>query len=130
MKVRSLLLIFSILLTSSIFGQTAKEAKTGIYGDITTGKETPELKLEFGQSLSVSPNPLPRINPILTISAVNVDVYSYIIVSATGQIVELENLSGKPDGSIIDLTGAVNCGSYIIRFDTNAGYITRKFLVI
>jgi len=130
MKVSSLSMIFSIFLTLSANGQTAKEAKTGIYGEILTGNETPEFKLEFGQTISVSPNPLPRINPILTISAVNVDIYSYIIVSPTGQIVELENLSGKPDGSIIDLTGAVNCGTYIIRFDTGAGFITRKFLVI
>ena len=130
MKLRSLIMIFSLSLAITVNGQSAKESKTGIYGDVTTSNETPEFKLAFDQSLSVSPNPLPRINPILTISAVNVDVYSYIIVSTTGQIVELENLIGKPDGSILDLKGAVNCGSYIIRFDTNAGYITRKFLVI
>ncbi len=130
MKLRSLLMIFSILLTLSVNGQTVKEGKNGLYDDINAGNDIPEYKLGFGQSLSVSPNPLPRINPILTISAVNVDIYSYIIVSPAGQIVELENLSGKPDGSIIDLTGAVNCGTYIIRFDTDAGYVTRKFLVI
>ena len=130
MKLRSLLMIFSILLTFSVSGQIAKASKSGICGAISAGNDAPELKLAFGQTISVSPNPLQRLNPILTISAVNIEVYGYIIVNGTGQIVELENLSGKPDGSIINLTGAVNCGTYIIRFDTDAGYITRKFMVI
>jgi hypothetical protein len=75
-----------------------KASKSGICGAINTGNEAPELKLAFDQTISVSPNPLQRLNPILTISAVNIEVYGYIIVNGTGQIVELENLSGKPDG--------------------------------
>ena len=75
MKLRSLLMIFSILLTLSVSGQIAKASKSGICGAINAGNDAPELKLAFGQTISVSPNPLQRLNPILTISAVNIEVY-------------------------------------------------------
>ncbi len=89
-----------------------------------------EARLGIGQSLTVSPNPLPKSNALLTINAVNVEIYSYKLYTAAGQIVELENLSGRPDISMLDLNGYVDLGAYIIQFETDAGKVTRKFLVI
>lgn len=131
MNIRSFLLLLSAFITFSIHAQTAKNGKSIISGDINSAENTQEYKLAADQSLTIAPNPLLRTDPILTISAVNVDIYGYAIINAgTAQIVELENLSGKPDGSIIDLRDSVELGTYIIRFDTNVGFITRKFLVI
>ena len=91
---------------------------------------TAEAKIGAGVTLLLSPNPAPKSNPVITVTAVGMDIYSYKVVSATGQIVELENLSGKPDGTIIDLTGAVDVGTYYVIFETNAGKISRKLVII
>lgn len=88
-----------------------------------------QAKLATGQSLTISPNPLPRENALLTVNAVGLTYYSYIVLKSNGQIVELENLSGKPDANYIDLNGAVIPGFYVIVFDTDAGKVTRKFNV-
>lgn len=130
MKKRGLLLIFSAFLAFTIQAQTVGEPKTGKGsaqqndGISVTGRKTVD------KDLTISPNPLPKGNAIITISTTNIDVYGYTIVNAGGQIVELENLSGKPDSDIINLNGAVKPGTYTIRFDTNDGFITRKFIVI
>ncbi|HNJ88321.1 MAG TPA: T9SS type A sorting domain-containing protein [Chitinophagales bacterium] len=89
-----------------------------------------EAKIGAGVTLLLSPNPAPKSNPVITVTAVGMDIYSYKVVSATGQIVELENLSGKPDGTIIDLNGAVDIGTYYVIFETNAGKISRKLVII
>jgi hypothetical protein len=67
---------------------------------------------------------------MLQVSAVGVEYYSFVVRNGYGQIVELENLSGKPESNYIDLNGAVHQGIYFITFETNAGNITRKFAVI
>ena len=89
-----------------------------------------EARLGIGESLTISPIPLPKSNAVLTINAVNVDIFSYRLFTAAGQIVELENLSGRPDISVLDLNGIVDLGTYILQFETDSGILFRKFLVI
>lgn len=92
--------------------------------------QSTEARLGLGESLVLTPNPVSKAHPLITITTENVNVFSYVVYNAFGQIVELENLSGKPESTIIDLTGAVDVGTYIIRFDTDSGMVTRKFMVI
>lgn len=92
--------------------------------------EQVQAKLGLGQSLTIAPNPLQAANAVLTVTTIGVDYYSYTVYNAMGQIVELENLSGRPDSTYIDLNGAVHPGMYVIIFDTNAGKVNRKFNVI
>ncbi|MEZ5013218.1 MAG: hypothetical protein R2794_02910 [Chitinophagales bacterium] len=87
-------------------------------------------RLDTDQSLTISPNPLPKGDAILTVHSENIEVYGFRVLTTLGEIVELENLSGKPNGSIIDLHGAVDCGQYIIIFETDSGNITRRFMVL
>ncbi len=89
-----------------------------------------EARLAAGQSLTVFPNPVKSDFALLTIQAIGVEIYSYKMLDATGAIVELENLSGRPDISTLDLNGVVIEGMYYIVFETNVGKITRKVMVI
>ncbi len=130
MKKRGLLLIISAFLAFTIQAQTMGEPKTGKGIAQQNDENSVNSRKAVGSDLIISPNPLPKSNAIITISATNIDVYSYSVVNAGGQIVELENLSGKPDSDIINLNGAVTVGSYTIRFDTSQGIIMRKFIVI
>ncbi len=126
MKLRQLILLFVIILSLSVNAQ-----QTSINTDKKFNQTKQiQAKLSAGQSLKISPNPVLTTNPILIITAVNVEIFSYLITNSVGQIVELENLAGKPDLTIIDLTDAVTLGTYIIRFETSSGGITRKFSVI
>jgi len=126
MRNQLLLIILCICLSISASAQVA----VNFNGDDHKQTNQTQAKLSTGQSLTISPNPLLKENAILQVTTVDVDYYSFKVVSATGQIVELENLSGRPDSDIIDLNGAVIPGLYIIIFETNAGKITRKFNVI
>jgi len=120
--------LFALLIAgfSGLNAQTVVKSNDGVENGIIHHK----TRLAPDQSLTVSPNPLPKNNAFLSITAVNVEIYSYTIVTASGQIVELENLSGRPDISLLDLNGAVDLGMHFIIFETDAGKITRKFLVI
>ncbi len=122
-------LLFGILAICLSVAASAQVA-VSFTGDDNKQPFQAQAKLSAGQSLTIYPNPLVKEHAILYVTAVGVDYFSYKVVTASGQIVELENLSGKPDSDIIDLTGAVNPGLYVIIFDTNAGNITRKFTVI
>jgi len=89
----------------------------------------PVYKLQAGESITLSPNPVPSANPIIQIAAINVEIYSYHVFTSTGQIVEIENLSGRPDPNYIILQTGIHVGTYIIKFETDSGIITRKFQV-
>lgn len=126
MKFRFLLMIGFLSLALAAQAQAA-------YGPDINEKQSirqEESKLGIGQSLTVSPNPLPKEHAELSIHAVGIDIFSYKVYTAAGQIVELENLSGRPDTDLINLTGAVDVGTYLVVFETTAGKVSRKFLVI
>jgi ABC-type phosphate/phosphonate transport system substrate-binding protein len=123
------LLLFGFLICGFSMSISAQNA-VAIAGDKHNETAQTQSKLGIGQSLTIAPNPVHRDHAELTVTAVGVEYYSYMVVTASGQIVELENLSGKPDSGIIDLTGAVNPGLHIIVFETNTGKVTRKFNVI
>ena len=124
-------LLFALVTVGISFTVSAQEIT--FQGDATTKQEASghvNARLSVGQSLTISPVPLPQYNAMLQVSAVGVEYYSFVVRNGYGQIVELENLSGKPDSNYIDLNGAVHQGIYFITFETNAGNITRKFAVI
>ena len=124
---KSLLILFGSLCLGT--GAFAQSANLQIDQEKATGTHV-EARLATGQKLIVSPNPVKQDAAVLNIDAVGIDIYSYRVFDMTGSIVELENLSGRPDISILDLTGAVELGSYFISFETNVGKITRKIMVI
>ena len=119
--------ILFILLCLSVYASAQAQTAAHVDNKITP---TAETKVGAGVTLLISPNPAPKSNPVLSITAVGMDIYSYKVVTATGQIVELENLSGKPDATIIDLTGLVDLGTYYVVFETSVGKISRKLLII
>ena len=124
-------LLFALVTVGISFTVSAQEII--FQGDATTKQEASghvNARLGVGQSLTISPVPLPQYNAMLQVSAVGVEYYSFVVRYGYGQIVELENLSGKPDSNYIDLNGVVHQGIYSITFETNAGNITRKFAVI
>ena len=124
-------LLFALVTVGISFTVSAQEII--FQGDATTKQEASghvNARLGVGQSLTISPVPLPQYNAMLQVSAVGVEYYSFVVRSGYGQIVGLENLSGKPDSNYIDLNGVVHQGIYFITFETNAGNITRKFAVI
>lgn len=124
-------LLFALVTVGISFTVSAQEI---IFQDDATTKQEASghvnARLGLGQSLTISPVPLPQYDAKLQVTAVGVEYYSYVVRNAFGQIVELENLSGKPDSNYIDLNGAVHQGIYFITFETNAGNVTRKFAVI
>lgn len=124
-------LLFALVTLGISFTASAQEI---IFQDTDATKQESSIqvnaRLGLGQSLTISPVPLPQYNAMLQVSTVGVEYYSFVVRNAYGQIVELENLSGKPDSNYIDLNGAVHQGIYFITFETNAGNITRKFAVI
>lgn len=124
-------LLFALVTVGISFTASAQEI---IFQDTDATKQESSIqvnaRLGLGQSLTISPVPLPQYNAMLQVSTVGVEYYSFVVRNAYGQIVELENLSGKPDSNFIDLNGAVHQGIYFITFETNAGNVTRKFAVI
>lgn len=124
-------LLFALVTVGLSFTVSAQEI---IFQDTDGTKQESSIhvnaRLGLGQSLTISPVPLPQYNAMLQVSTVGVEYYSFVVRNAYGQIVELENLSGKPDSNFIDLNGAVHQGIYFITFETNAGNVTRKFAVI
>ena len=124
-------LLFALVTVGISFTVSAQEIIFFFFA--TTKQEASghvNARLGVGQSLTISPVPLPQYNAMLQVSAVGVEYYSFVVRNGYGQIVELENLSGKPDSNYIDLNGVVHQGIYFITFETNAGNITRKFAVI
>lgn len=123
-------LLFALITVGISFSASAQEL---ILQDDEATKQTVNdqitPRLSLGQTLTISPVPLPESNAILHVTLVGVEYYSYCVRTASGQIVELENLSGRPDSNYIDLNGAVHPGLYIITFETNAGKVNRKFSV-
>lgn len=110
-------------------GLFAQSAEMHIDQKKSTGTQV-EARLGAGQSLVVSPNPVKKDAAVLNITATGIDIYAYRVFDMTGSIVELENLSGRPDISILDMTGAVDLGVYYISFETSVGKITRRVMVI
>lgn len=125
---KQLLFILVIIgISSTVSAQTAVTGNTPETKKPVT--EQVQAKLGLGQSLTISPNPLSQANALLTVTCVGLEYYSYVVMNSSGQIVELENLSGRPDSHYIDLNGAVHPGLYIIKFETSAGKVIRKFTV-
>lgn len=83
-------------------------------------------KLSLGESITLSPNPVLLSDPSVEIKAVNVTVFSYHVYTSTGQIVEIENLSGRPNGSFFRLPDGTLPGLYLVKMETDSGSITRK----
>ncbi len=86
-------------------------------------------KLVAGESIVLSPNPVSVTEPLVQIIAINVSIFSYHVFNSMGQIVEIENLSGRPDPTWFKLPDGSLPGIYYIKFDTDSGFITRKLLV-
>ncbi|MFI5171484.1 MAG: T9SS type A sorting domain-containing protein [Chitinophagales bacterium] len=127
MKLRQVIILCILAMSVSLNAQQISIETKAIKDQ---GPEQAQAKLGADQSLTIAPNPVTMANPIIYITTVNVQMFSYFILNSWGQIVELENLAGRPDPKIINLSGAVTPGVYFIRFDTDAGFLTRKFLVI
>lgn len=87
-------------------------------------------KLAPGESVKLTPNPVSMDDPSVEITAVNVVIFSYHVYTAGGQIVEIENLSGRPSGSFFRLPDGTAPGIYTVKLDTDSGSIIRKIRVI
>ncbi len=121
--------LFLILLCLGIC--TSAQAQTVIDGNKAEKRavQQSEARLGIGQTLTIYPNPLDKNHAELTLSTTGIEIYSYKLMTATGQIVELESLSGRPDISTLNLNGVVETGLYVLQFETSAGWVTRKLVV-
>ncbi len=90
----------------------------------------PAAKLGIGESITLSPNPVSVADPSVEIITVNVVVFSYHVYTTTGQIVEIENLSGRPNGSFFRMPDGTLPGLYIVKMDTDSGSVSRKLQVL
>ncbi len=123
MKICTATLLLLLVFTFSANAQSARAGKEAKHGHAVGHPE--DL-----QKIMIGPNPVHLNNAHLNIVPINVTIYGYQVYTNLGEIVELENLSGRPDAMFIDLGGAVGVGTYFIVFDTDAGTITKKFMVI
>lgn len=125
---RQFLVLLITLYSLSAYGQTSV---INVDAGSSRNAPVPTLRGTMGADmvLEVHPNPV-KAGRTLIIDAENVDIYSYSIYTSYGEIVEIENLSGRPDGSEIYLPVQMNPGLYFIRFDTSAGFVVRHVMVV
>jgi hypothetical protein len=83
--------------------------------------------LEVGQEIKLYP--IPVADGMLHIEAIELDIYGLTVYNAGADIVEIENLSGRGNPTLISVTGLVT-GIYYIKFDTSEGMVVKRFSVL
>lgn len=119
-----------MFIACSLFSQAGIIVNQNVEQIKKQASSSPAARLGIGESLTLSPNPVRVSDLNIEIKAVNVVVFSYHVYTSTGQIVEIENLSGRPNGSFFRLPDGTLPGLYLVKIDTDSGSITRKLQVI
>jgi hypothetical protein len=119
-----------LFITCSLFSQAGIIVNQNVEQLKKHVSSSPAARLGIGESLTLAPNPVTISDMNVEIKAVNVLVFSYHVYTSTGQIVEIENLSGRPNGSFFRLPAGTLPGLYLVKMDTDSGPITRKLQVV
>lgn len=119
-----------LFITCSLFSQAGIIANQNVEQLTKHVSSSPAARLGISESLMLAPNPVRVSDLNVEIKAVNVVVFSYHVYTSAGQIVEIENLSGRPNGSFFRLPDGTLPGLYLVKMDTDSGSITRKLQVI
>jgi hypothetical protein len=119
----------ALLIAGTLFAQSPEISGTGWQKPGTANGSDQQNKLGAGESIILSPNPVWACSGEVQITAINVAIFSYNIFNGMGQIVEIENLSGRPDPTWFTLPDGTLPGIYYVRFDTDSGMVIRKLMV-
>jgi hypothetical protein len=123
------ILLAFLFCSLSAFGQSVHFSSDFIIKNVSEHNAA-EPRLSSAYKLTLSPNPVYNEEPIISIIASGLEVFSYIVYNSQAEIVEIENLSGRPDGTTIALPQSVDPGFYYVRFETSQGIIIRKLSVL